>query len=370
MLKVASISDIHLGHRRNKTVDIIAALNAAFPDNAETAELDAIFMVGDVFDRLLDLSDPDIISIHNWFERMCRLCAKHSIVLVVLEGTPRHDWKQCRMFAEVARSLDIPLDMRYITDLRVEYIESLNIHLLCVPDEWDPDTSKTLAQAKAAMKSRGIDQVDFSLIHGQFPYQLPGSAPKDSCHDPDEYLNLTRHLIFVGHIHIPSSYDRIYAQGSFDRLSHGEEEAKGHLRAQIEDDGTYYVQFVENRMAKRYISLNCSGLSLEQIFERVKKRCTGLPNDSYVRIDAEKDNPILTDMTPLIKMFPTLNWGKKPIGEVTETQEEDLETYEQQYTPITITRDNVTGLVMDRIVKRELSPAIVSRAEFYLQELR
>ena len=92
--KFASISDIHLHHPHNTTIEIIENLDKyAFPDNVQTASLDAIFIGGDLFDRIMTLNDPDVPVVEHWMERLLRLCKKHDILLRVLEGTPSHTRK-------------------------------------------------------------------------------------------------------------------------------------------------------------------------------------------------------------------------------------------------------------------------------------
>src|ERR1700739_1745074 len=93
-LNIASISDVHLGASRTPTTGILKNLRAAFPDNEETAQLDLICFVGDVFDTLLTLNYDDLVAIKLWINDFLRLCAKHDIVVYVLEGTPSHDWWQ------------------------------------------------------------------------------------------------------------------------------------------------------------------------------------------------------------------------------------------------------------------------------------
>lgn len=50
-LKIASISDVHLGNPRNEAQFIIDNLYRAFPRNADTASLDVLVIAGDFYDR-------------------------------------------------------------------------------------------------------------------------------------------------------------------------------------------------------------------------------------------------------------------------------------------------------------------------------
>lgn len=366
VLRMAAISDIHLGHRRNPAREIIANLRRAFPDNAETAQLDILFIVGDVFDDLLSLSDDEVTEIDLWIVGLLRVCVQHQITVLVLEGTPSHDWKQSKRFATMNEAAQIGCDLTYVKDLSIQYLERFDITVLCIPDEWETTTDKTLTQVRELMKAKGLTQVDYAIMHGQFPHQLPEVA-RAPVHDAKAYLELVRELIFIGHVHNYSQYERIYAQGSFDRIAHGEEGAKGHLRAAVYDNGRRDVVFVENEGAKRFVTVDCGQLDLEATIAYVDECVAGLPNGSHVRVSAAADNPIFTNMEMLIRRYPLYIWAKHPVA-----AKEDAKAIvedEQVYVPITLTRDNLPGLLMERIANSGLPAPVVQAAEQLLKEV-
>lgn len=368
MLKIASISDIHLGHKRNNTKNIIDALNDAFPDNSETAELDIIFICGDAFDNLLNLNDECVTHIYLWINTLLRICAKHNIVLRVLEGTPSHDWKQSLIFENVLKVTQVKLNFKYVQTLSIEYIEEFGINVLYVPDEWNPSTDKTFQEVKDLMSARGIDRVDYAIMHGNFEYQLPTFAKNIPKHNSSDYLRIVRELIFIGHHHVFSNHKRIYAQGSFDRLSHGEEGPKGHLRAIVHDDGTHEVKFIENKKARRYITVSVGGRDSKEFLEYINNIVDELPLDSCIRVSGKSDDPIISDMAGLLRMYPYIVWSKL-VTDI-EVPEEELTTNDETiYTPITISKDNVEGLLMDRLFKTELSQEIIANANKHIKEL-
>lgn len=366
-LKIASISDIHIGAKRNTAAEIIKNLRTAFPNNAETAELDIIFICGDVFDGLLSLPDDAVTEVDTWIAFLIYVCAKHDILLRILEGTPSHDWKQSERFLTLAKVLQQPVDIEYVKELSIEYIERFDINVLYVPDEWESSTDKTLSQVKAMVRAKGLDKVDYAIMHGSFSYQLPENV-KSPKHDPEEYLNLVRDLIFIGHIHVHSRYKRILAQGSFDRLSHGEEEPKGHLRVTVRD-GNHFIKFVENKNAKIFKSIDCSFLSLEDTIDRIDSVVFGLPDNSHVRVIGNSENPIFTNINMLVKRYPLLVWSKL----VRDNGEEEHLTVEDSneilFTPITITCSNIETLLMDRISCPNLNPDVLAAAMGILHEV-
>lgn len=368
-LNIASISDIHLGHNKNIAANIIANLEKAFPDNAETAKLDLLIFAGDVFDTLLFLSRDDVILIKYWVAKILKLAKKHDIIVRVLEGTPSHDRKQSSIFVTINEIADINADLKHVTELSIERIEKLGIDILYVPDEWTDSPEKTFEQVVDLLHAKQLSQVDFAIMHGSFGYQMHPmmKAPR---HNEEQYLSIVKEYIFIGHIHTHSTYKRILAQGSFDRLMHGEEEPKGHLRVSYDSEGFRRVKFVENKGAKIFKTINCSQLSVPEIIEKVEKETHGLPPDIFIRIEAEKENPIFATFEVLIRNFPLVTWSKLPRDAEDESEQVNIvEVEEDNFIPITITKDNIATLLLDRLTKQGIKEDIRARAQTLLLEI-
>lgn len=367
-LNIAVVSDIHLGHKRNDTEFIIKNLDNEFADNAETAKLDLLVLAGDVFDRLLNLSDDCVYAIDGWIFRLLKLCKKHNIVLRVLYGTPSHDREQPYRFVHLNDRAGIGADVKYVSELSIEYIASLGINVLYVPDEWEEDPQDTLVQVKELMTSRGLQTVDYAFMHGQFSFQLQSfiKAPK---HDEEEYLRLVDKLIFIGHVHVFNRFKRIIAQGSFDRLSHGEEGPKGHVRATVKSKDDYNLVFVENKNARIYKTIECEDLNLQETLNKIYKGVEDIADGSFVRVLCSKDNPILTEMDQLVRYRPLITWSKQVKVVDEEEHIADVEINEE-YVPITITRENIVKLVMARIQSKNPDPVVHEMANNILLEVR
>jgi len=323
--RIAVLSDLHLGHKRNKTEDIIYALKRALPDNQETSELDMIVLCGDVFDRLLEYPDEDVTHINIWIFELLQLCSKYDIVLRVLEGTPSHDRFQSEIFNTIKHISGFNVDLKYFKTLDIEHNEKFGYTFLYVPDEWEVTTDKTLEDVKALMKAKNLDKVDFAFMHGNFDYQMPTHLKKIPRHNSDEYLKLIKYYIFIGHIHIFSFKDRIIAQGSFDRLAHGEESPKGHVRAVITNEFEKEFFFVENKLARVYKTFKCYKYNLDETLDFLRKKVLRLPNKACVRIEAKQDHPIFSNMNQLVAMYPTVVWSKLVKSEDDEIKIENIE---------------------------------------------
>lgn len=367
-LHFAVLSDLHLLHKRNRASDIINNLQIALPDNSETEELDIIYLAGDVFDGLATLPDSDVVEVDFWIASLLRRCKKRGIKLRVLDGTKSHDWYQSLRFETINTIMKLGADVKYIRDLSIEYMEEFNIHVLYVPDEWQPTTDKTLAQVKALLRAKGLDKVDYAIMHGQFEYQLPPHITAQK-HNSEAYLSIVRELIFIGHVHLHSRYDRIIAQGSFDRIAHGEEGPKGHVRATVYPDGRRDIVFVENVGAKKFVSVDCVGLTLEESLAKVETKVRGLPEGSFVRLIANSDNPLLVNMEPLVRAHSSYTWSKlskdQDTSPIVEETTHDLDVF----VPVSITQDNLGALLMERIIAAGASKEMLFFSDAILTEV-
>lgn len=368
-IRLLVASDIHLGHRRNSASEIIANLRSAVGDNPQTAQLDILFIAGDLFDTLLHLPADSISEIDQWIKYLLTLCAKHNILLRILEGTPSHDWKQSQRFVDINELWQLKAPVKYFDTLAIEYIAEIDRHVLYVPDQYSASTEKTLEEVRALMKARSLTQVDIAIMHGQFDYQV-GSLPVPK-HDSKAYLELVRELISIGHDHHFTMKDRIVAQGSFDRLAHGEEEPKGHITAYLPGDGTVEVTFVENVNAKKFVTVDCRGLDTEHALGKVNALTAGLPPGSQVRTLFDPGHPLIQQPGLFVRTWPLLVWSK-PKVERSTTAPALLQDLTNLAAPeaMAITRDNIVKLLMERMSHMTRDPRVLEQAQLLLEEVK
>jgi hypothetical protein len=362
-------------HRRNPTTRIIKNFDeSVLPDDDTTAALDILFIPGDIFDSLRALNDEDVPPTDAWIHRTLRIAKKHDIVVIVLEGTPGHDWKQSRRFVDINENAGIGANLRYVDTLSIEYIEQYGITVLCVPDEWDTPEN-TLSQVHDLLRAKGLTQVDFAIMHGQFPHQLPEhvKAPK---HDPEAYMAIVKYVILIGHVHTFSVYRSqinphgsfIVAQGSFDRLTHGEEGPKGHVRLVVRSEGDIDLKFIENDNAMKFVTIRCTSMDLEETLQTISAVARELPDGSHIRVEADHDNPILTNMEELIRRFPLGVWSK--LSREAAIEEKQMVTEDDTpFVPIVITRENLPNLLLERVARSGVSGDVMDAATDILLEV-
>lgn len=370
-LRIASFSDVHLGHPQTPTSLIVDNLRTyGFPNTAETGELDLILLGGDLFDEGLLYTDDTVDIIELWMLSFLKLCAGRNIILRVLEGTPSHDRKQSRRFDHLIQTHDLKLDFKYVTEISVETIEALGITMLYVPDFTSPDTDKIWKQVQQVMAQAGLTAVDYANIHGAFTYQMPPiERVQNACHAMERYLGIVENYIFTGHIHLPSVYERIYSNGSFDRLNHGEEEPKGHWRAVIRQNGEDDFVFKVNLGARIYQTVDLTAVELNYMWESIDELGTSLPRGAAVRLIVERGHPILTEMNRLKLCYPHVAWSTKAVDKGTSAKEL-LQDYRSAFEEITLTPENITDLLMARVRAKTTNPKVAERAARFLGDYR
>jgi DNA repair exonuclease SbcCD nuclease subunit len=368
-INLATVSDVHLGHHQNPASRITRNLRKAFADDAAMAILDIIFIAGDLFDRQLTFAHEDVPAIERWMTSFLRLAVKHDVVLRVVEGTPRHDWKQSLKLIQLNEDHQIGANIRYIPSLEIEYIPEIERHVLYIPDQFTDSTDKTLAMVKDAIAAKGLKKVDLAIMHGHFDVQVP-DIPDIPKHSSEEYLALVEELIFIGHDHHHTVHGRIIAQGSFDRLAHGEEEPKGHVRATLHGDGNYEAKFVPNENALQFVSIDCQGLSAEESILKIRPIANSLPDESHVRLLVDVKHPLTKNMNVLHRAWPLLNWTKpKVIKPKDKENPTERVTAPKKYVSFAITPQNIQAMLLERVAKDCEDSRIMDHAKSILEEL-
>lgn len=349
------ISDIHLGHRKNSAKDIIKNLNYVLKEHIKTNRLDILFLAGDVFDSLLTLSTDDVNEIMIWINVLFIWCDKNNVKLRVLEGTPSHDWWQSKIFESIFAVNVTNVDFKYIKNLSIETIDDLGLTVLYVPDEWSPDTDDTYKQVLELLASNGLSQVDITIMHGQFGYQLPAHIQKIPRHNEDNYLNITKYYISIGHVHLHSVFKRIIAQGSFDRLAHGEELDKGCVHISIKRNGDMSYFFIPNKEAKIFKTIAINTLDIDLATKRLNSIISKLKDDSHLRIKSKSDHPILIGLEDIRKQYPQINFTKQVVNDEPEEVVSESFINDNDYVPITITKNNIEEQLFNLLLQRDVT---------------
>lgn len=352
-LKIISVSDIHLFHRRTPTDDIIRGLYQMIADEAEMQTWDLFFIPGDLFDLLGSLNNQYLEEVITFFVYFLKKCKKHDIAVRLLEGTPAHDFKQSQLMAIMNNVFHLLMndgvDFKYVTDLSIEYMEKYNIHILYVPDEWEIDPMNTYDQVLQLMRDKHIEQVDFCLLHGAFNYQIDESLnPK--AHQEKLWSPMVKYYLFAGHVHFASQYENILVGGSFDRLAHGEEQPKGWVSVEIKSSGEHEILFHENTLATTYMTLDVRGKTHEEALSLVESKIQDLKLRSHLRLHSTDRDAVTDAINVLKKQYPNIHFTAK-----VEKQEtlpvKQLQLVSKQFEAISLHPDNLKRLIEERLTQ-------------------
>lgn len=345
-LKYAAISDIHLGHRRTLTGEICDRMDDLLTvDFLKT--IDVLFIVGDLFDRLLTFGSQEALRSMGWGSALLERCRDVGCAIRILEGTRSHDYGQSHFFTYLAKLIGDDLDFRYVSQLSIEYMSKHDVNILYVPDNWKTTADEVWTDVNEVLTAHGLKEVDIGMVHMGFEFQLP-VIQKDTA-DSARYQSIVKYAINAGHIHIPNQNKQILVQGSFDRLVHGEEHDKGFMRVGISDKGVCY-SFIVNHNAKRYVTVDVVSMSLEDTLEKVRVVTEPLPENSYVRIRAAKTDPISAAMASLAEQYPQFNWSlvddKEVVGATQDNIMRNIE-FKANTSGFSITAKNISSVIRE-----------------------
>ena len=349
-----TLSDIHCLNDLNETSYISGSIRHYFSDFSPSSpfkDLDIIFLAGDIFDTYRDSKSKDVVLVLGWMRELMGFCARHSIKLRVLKGTPGHDYDQSELFTPLSMAYEETLDYKYVSVLSIEKMEDLGISVLYVPDEWAGSAAKCKEQVIDMLDMHGIEKVDIACMHGMFDFQIPDLGEHPLKHDTQWYLSIVKYFINIGHDHGFKTFDRVLVQGSFDRIAHGEEGKKGGIVCHLRDTESWF-EFVENKRARIFKTITVKTKDLDEAIEQVRKIVDKLPDNAHVRISTSSDNPILTVIDEFKRAHPKMTFKKHKDKKQSDLKANELtETVglSTAYDTIAITPGNIVELVLQNI---------------------
>jgi hypothetical protein len=353
---ILTISDIHLGHKGTPSNFILRNLKAFFNDFRTVDNFDDLKMIliaGDLWHEAITFGAEHIPDIVTFWHHLCGWCQHKGIKLRLMKGTPYHDGNQGKSLESLTLSSFPKLDFKYVDTLSIEKVADMDLSILYVPDECRPSAVDTYRDVQMLLYDEGLEKVDVACMHGMFTYQLGTIPMNHKVHDERLYLDLVRYFITIGHIHTASVYERIFAQGSFDRIAHNEEGDKGAFYFMETEKNSWEPIFLVNKGAKIYKTVEIKK-STQDALGLVDKIACGLPDFSHLRIVAEEGHEILQGLTTLAKKYPALFITRKKVSPKKEAKKSLIS---KSYTPLSLNRGTLTEAVMGEVhVKHELSP--------------
>lgn len=312
-----SLSDVHLNHVNTHTDDILERLDEYVLNPTLLSSIHAVFIVGDFWDKLVDLENVNSCSIKTWINKFLRISVKYNLIVYVMEGTFTHDRHQSRVFITENENSNINANIKFIESITIEYLPDFNLNLLFVPDDIKPNPDDVWKLVKLELDKYNLEQVDFAFTHGTYEHHLPPHVhvPK---HTNARYESITKHYILNGHIHTHSINGKIITHGSVDRIAHGEEGPKGFIKIELDYDDNCNITFIENKKAKLYITIDCRNLTIEEAYTKIAT-FTHYREDTNFRLYIAKNDPIGFGLKLLREKYPQYEWAVPKIEKLKQT---------------------------------------------------
>lgn len=363
-VKYLVLSDIHLGHNVNPTMRITENIKYFFKyHEAIINDIDILFIAGDVFDRYLPSHSMEYLETHTALAFIINWCMVKNVKLRILEGTPSHDWGQAKLVSKLLNEVgDIKnkIDYDYISTLKIEEMKDLNLTILYVPDEYKHKAEDTFKEIQDLMKKLSLEKVDIAIMHGHFEYQLP-MVKLPSSHDSELMQSIVKHYINIGHIHTHSVNGRILAQGSFDRLAHGEEEEKGGMVVKIRDNGNDEYMFLPNKKAMIFRTYDFRNLDISVIVRNIKNILSTLPKQSAVRLLVDDKEKIINSCKEF-KNLTSAYHVKIVVPDVKTLTKADKIVMNKTIKAFSITETNIKDLLESELKTLESDDNVIIRA--------
>lgn len=342
------LQDIHFGVPSIPVGAVTQSFKMVY-EAAKRRGIRAVVIGGDITDRPLELTNDygsEFVQFGLW---LIKDAEENGITIIVLEGTPSHDWKQARILEQLKTSLNSDVKLIYVSSLSIVYLEDFG-QVLFVPDQWRASTSTTLMEVKTLLREHKLEQVDWAFMHGSFEYQVAEFLRKRlDLHDPKEYNKIVKKGIFIGHEHTRSNYLKIQCAGSLERTKHGQEEEKGGLLIEEMINGKIHIEFIRNSKAQIFKDIFVDDLTPEQIFNQIDKEGIDLEKFANIRLTATKNVDIVSEFIKKYKLvYPEIKWSVKNLSSKEETETlTDVEMIE--FSKVNLDTNTIKELLISRL---------------------
>ena len=343
------LQDIHFG----VTSVPVGAISESFKyvySAAKRRGITKVVLGGDTTDRPLTLANEYASEYMQFIVWFLKDAFENDIEIIIIEGTPSHDWKQARLFEQMKEELKIDVKLVYISKLAIINLEDFG-NVLIVPDQWKPNVNLTYNEVLTLLKEKGLEKVDYAFMHGSFKFQVPKFLQSRlDVHDEEHYCEIVNKGVFIGHEHSYSTYKHIYCAGSLERTKHGQEEEKGGFFVEERND-KLFVEFIRNAKAQIFKDVLVDGLSSDEILSKIEDMGINLEQLSNIRLVVMQDVQVVSEFIKKYKLlFPQVKWSLKNVSSSIEKVEDfQLEDANIEFHKVNLDSAAISSLLMKRI---------------------
>lgn len=284
--KIVCIGDLHFGQPKLSAESLYMKLRACL--YKQLIDADVLFITGDLFDQLLTINSKAYKFASMFIRDMLTIAKDTGMLLRILHGTFTHDRDQISVFSTWAESVSEFKVINEITAETIQMRDGDDLHVGYLPDNLPYKySSDAISQLKTVMTVAGYGYLDVLIGHGTFEHVLPPGINKPSClYTVSQFKDIVHGPLIFGHVHTPSVYKNMYYCGSFDRMSHGEEEDKGYRIFTVDRDHHWTSEFITNPYTVCFKSMTFKETDPVRIVHEFKSRIPEMfpSGKGYVRV--------------------------------------------------------------------------------------
>ena len=366
-MKILHLPDAHAGHPKVSAFLLHKHFHEfVYPELKKN--IDLLVIGGDFFHTLLDMNCAPAFYVNSIIHELKELAINHKFLIRVLRGTFTHDRLQNQMFKIEGEDDSV---VKIINTPCVEKLDEFDITILYKPD--DLPQKDTWGELLNILEKSGIDKVDILINHGYFSHMVPDNIP-GKIHGVlswDDVKHKVLGFVLNGHVHTPGVYEKVVSGGSFERLAHGEEEAKGFFIVDYDPSTKHSsFEFIENTHALLFKTINLTNIDnpIEEFENWINKIEIGEADDLHVRVFSSNTtiknalNVILRNKYPEAKL--------KIVKEGTiDVEDPEMISLVRKELPI-ITPDNLPGKLTEHIKQKHDIDIPVNVVEHKLSSLK
>ena len=348
MTKIVAAGDFHFGNPRINCDAMYSKLKEFFYPEVEKSDL--VLLTGDLFDQLTTINSNANLYASIFIKELFAFSAKNNVPIRILHGTYSHDRNQL----QVLNVLKLKnTDAKIINEISCEEltVKDKKYKILYIPDNLPyKKSSDVMEHIDKVLKVMGWKTVDIVLGHGTFSHALPVSSnhlpPCTYTIEQFNKITTDSSLIVMGHIHISSAKDKVFYCGSFERMSHGEEQPKGFYKFN-DENGKWKAEFVGNDDAALFVTIYPQGYTTDEIIADFTKQIDEIFINKVgnVRV-AHNDAEIRSLLNKIcLQQYPDIKYTSKSVSDTDKTEikitDINLDTFED----INPSRENLPELI-------------------------
>jgi len=372
MTKIVAAGDFHFGNPRINCSLLYTELHDYFYPEAETADL--ILLTGDLFDQLVTVNSEANHFVSRFIKDLFVFSAETNVPVRILHGTYSHDRNQLN----ILNVLKVKhTNAKIVNEISCEdlIVKDKHYKILYIPDNLSYKRSEDVMEhIDKVLAVMGWKTVDLVLGHGTFSHALPVSnqhlPPCTYTIEQFDKITNENSLIIMGHIHISSAKKNVYYCGSFERMSHGEEQPKGFYTFD-NASGKWKATFIKNDDASLFVTIYPQGNTTAEIIDDFTNQINNIfPNRiGNVRV-AHNDPEIRLLLNKIcLQEYPSLRYTSKPVSD-TDKSEIKLDNIElDTFDNIKPSRENLPNLISQFLLENNLGTYDKETINKYLTDI-